>query len=236
MKEMEPTKDQLPMSRKSFLKVGGVAAASAVVLTACKPGAEGERRKDEFAEIEAGDMVTLQVNGSEKDVVINYYDDFFKAMNGRIQRAQARVESRGIGPIKPEVEPFKPGASTERMVGELLEKQITTWTVADEFATSGVGIHEMPGPATHIAPPDRRLNKGQNISGIRVITSLANTVPGEQPSENNANHNSWSPSSEPPQFGQGLLVGEMRTLADGNPVFNVYGYVPDARAMVPVNP
>lgn len=220
------------ISRRQFLRflgVGAAAAGTAVVASACNTGPDNSTELDKkelsFKEIENGDKIPLNINGTVSEVVLVYTG--YTGENG----GSLYVRQRGENPV---AKSFEEGAETVRRLGEITDANLydikgKSPDLGDEIT---VGVY----PTTNgnlIDGTWREDLKDTKLSALKVIVNGAATRNYEidnPPLEANKNYNKNN-SLSMAEFGQGLAVGR---LVDGemNKVFYVEGFVCDARAVV----
>ncbi len=218
-----------PVTRRVFLKAAGALAGAGALtelLAACGV------KQSEYAEV-AGGSQTLRLNvegyGTEPIPVIIQYKDGVDPLQLRLgDGGSIKPTSQGIE-VTPL--PFKDGAETKRLVGEVLGSRLVKLNRSPELGDQNVNVHHKAAP--EISVDQETISGNVTVYGLRVITPALNGLMHRNGFE--VEHNYRKPTDHPDlaDFTAGWAVGQMIKTADMRDMFVVSGFVRDPRLLVP---
>jgi hypothetical protein len=210
------------ISRRDFLKKLGLGASTILlsnVLVACDK-LTPEEMKITYKEVKNGETLPMYISGREKPENV-YMQNFFPDLDP-LQIRQKDGKDVAL--------PFKNGAETVRMLGEVTNPTLFKVTGKNPDLGEEITVGVYPEVTGNLVSTEGRhdLNFSDNLYAIPVIVANQSYLEDEAPAETNKGEkykiNAWR---EVENFGNGLVVG---TLGQDNR-FMISGYVCDARAL-----
>lgn len=226
--------DKLP-SRRDVLKATAATGAGlsllgslAELLTACGT------TESEYAEVAGGNQ-TLRLNiegyGTEPIPVIIQCKDGVDPLQLRLgDGGSIRPTSQGID-VTPL--PFKDGAETKRLVGEVLGSRLVKLKRSPELGDQNVNVHHKAAP--EISVDQETISGNDTVYGLSVITPALNGLTHRNGLEVEHNHRKPKDYPDLRDFTAGWAVGQLIQTADGKHMFVVSGFVRDSRLLVPAH-
>jgi hypothetical protein len=213
------------ISRRTFLKLAGAAVASLVV-PGCIEVNDPDGTTVLFQEVSEGQAIDLvlpnQMNGTPVTIEYGKHDEFdFTPLQLREDKKHNVI-----------FQPFKDGASTVRMMGEITDPHIYEMMPNPELGD--IPVHTYPSAISEMSSQGRSiLDARQKYHVLRVVTRLSDYMGDRKPNAE-TNAHPWGPHPVD-KFGEGACIGTLK-MDNGKQVFEVTRFVQDLRALVPARP
>lgn len=220
--------DGTVLSRRAFLRTLPALAALLVggdfLLAACGV------KQSEYSEVAEGNKLLLNVegNGTKSIPVIIRYKKGVDSLQLRLgDGGSITPESTGI-----KVTPlaFKDGATTRRLVGEVLGSRLVELKRSPELGDQSVTVHHKAAPEIQV--DQETISGSDTVFGLRVITPAQNGLNHSNGLEEEYNYRKPTDHPDLANFTAGWVVGQLIE-NDGGKIFDISGFVRDPRLLVP---